>query len=90
MRRRNLRPLLSYLRMEAGCLVLEAIADRTDEDVADTLIEVADAALALDMIPGAGALVELLSDALLVHLLRSRVVDWVAAARARLTARGAL
>ena len=89
MKRRNLRPLLTHLRREAGSLVADAIAGRTDEEIADLLIEVADALVAVDAIPGVGPLVELLSDALLLHLLRPRVVEWVAAARARQAALGA-
>lgn len=89
MNRRHLRPLLKHLRIEAGSIAAEALAGRTDEEAADLLIEVADALVAVDAIPGVGALVEILTDALLVHLLRPRVVEWVAAARARQTALGA-
>ena len=88
MSRRDLRPLLRHLRREAGSLVSEAIAGRTDEEVADLLIEVADALVAVDAIPGVGPLVEILSDVLLLHLLRPRAVEWVAAARARQAALG--
>lgn len=86
--RRNLRPLILHLRREAGNLVLKALDGRTDEEVADLLIDLADRILVGDAVPGAGPLVEILSDAAL-RLLRPRVVARMAEVRARQAALGA-
>lgn len=88
MKRRNLRPILDYLHREAGRLVVKALDGRTDEEVADLLIQVADRILVGEAVPGAGLLVEIITDGAL-RLIRPRVVQRVAEVRARQAALGA-
>ena len=88
MKRRNLRPILACLQREANKLVIKALDGRTDEEVADIVIELADRILVGEAVPGAGLLVEILTDGAL-RLIRPRVVQRVAEVRARQAALGA-
>lgn len=80
--RRNLRPLFLHLRQAAGALAAEALEGRTDEEVADLLIGLADRILVGEAIPVGGPLIELITDGRL-RLIRPRVVQRMAAFRAR-------
>ena len=85
------RPLLRRLLTEASEDLAELVRDdydgQTDEEIADLLIELADAALPLGYVPGAGPVLEAL-DGLVLRLFRGRVVKMVKRARARLSAAG--
>jgi len=85
------RPLLRRLLTEASEDLAELVRDdydgQTDEEIADLLIELADASLPLGFVPGAGPMLEAL-DGLVLRLFRGRVVKMVKRARARLSAAG--
>jgi hypothetical protein len=80
---RPLYALLVYLRKEAASLPGAVLEHGDDNEIADKLLKVADALVPLDGVPGVGPGLELLSDLVLLHFIRPRVVEWVAAARGR-------
>lgn len=83
MRRDALRAILDEARDDVAAVFAGDIGDLTDEAIADLLIELADAALPLGYVPGAGPMLERL-DGLILRLLRRRIVAMVGRARARL------
>ena len=83
MRRATFRAILDDARDDLAVILEGDYADLTDEAIADLLIELADAALPLGYIPGAGPVLERL-DGLILRLLRRRIVGMVGRARARL------
>ena len=85
MRRETLRAILDEARDDISAVFEGDVGDLTDEAIADLLIELADAALPLGYVPGAGPVLEAL-DGLVLRLFRGRVVRMVKRARARLTA----
>lgn len=87
MRRPLLRRLLAEAAEDLAELVREDYDGQSDEEIADLLIELADAALPLGYVPGAGPMLEAL-DGLVLRLFRGRVVRMVKRARARLSAAG--
>ena len=87
MRRPLLRRLLAEASEDLAELVREDYDGQSDEEIADLLIELADAALPLGYVPGAGPMLEAL-DGLVLRLFRGRVVKMVRKARARLSAAG--
>jgi hypothetical protein len=82
-RRDALRAILDDARDDLAVILEGDYADLTDEAIADLLIELADAALPLGYVPGAGPMLERL-DGLILRLLRRRIVAMVGRARARL------
>ena len=87
MRRPLLRRLLTAAGRDLGRLLREDYDGQTDEEIADLLIDLADASLPLGFVPGAGPVLEAL-DGRVLRRFRGRVGDMVAAARARLSAAG--
>jgi hypothetical protein len=83
--RRNLRRLLTEATEDLAELVRDDYDGQTDEQIADLVIEIADAAMPLGYVPGAGPVLEAL-DGLVLRLFRGRVLRMVKAARARLNA----
>ncbi len=87
MRRETLRAILDEARDDIAAVFAGDVGDLTDEAIADLLIELADAALPLGYVPGAGPVLEAL-DGLVLRLFKGRVVRMVKRARARLSAAG--
>ena len=87
MRRHLLRRLLAEASDDLAELIRDDYDGQTDEEIADLLIDLADAALPLGYVPGAGPMLEAL-DGLVLRLFRGRVVKMVRKARARLSAAG--
>lgn len=87
MRRPLLRRLLTEATEDLAELVRDDYDGQTDEEIADLLIELADAALPLGYVPGAGPVIEAL-DGLVLRLFKGRVARMVKRARARLSAAG--
>lgn len=83
MRRDALRAILDEARDDVAAVFAGDIGDLTDEVIADLLIEIADAALPLGYVPGAGPMLERL-DGLILRVLRRRIVAMVGRARARI------
>ena len=83
MRRETFRSILDDARDDLAVILEGDYADLTDEAIADILIEIADAALPLGYVPGAGPMLERL-DGLILRVLRRRIVAMVGRARARL------
>ena len=83
------RPLLRRLLTEAAedlaGITRDDLGTLSDEEIADLVIEIADAAMPLGYVPGAGPVLEAL-DGLVLRLFRGRVVRMVKRARARLSA----
>lgn len=85
MRRAFLRRLLAEAAEDLAGITRDDLGTLSDEEIADLLIEIADAAMPLGYVPGAGPVLEAL-DGLVLRLFRGRVVRMVKRARARLTA----
>jgi len=82
-RRETFRSILDDARDDLAVILDGDYADHTDEAIADILIELADAALPLGYVPGAGPMLERF-DGLILRLLRRRIVAMVGRTRARL------
>lgn len=83
MRRDALRAILDEARDDIAAVFAGDVGDLTDEAIADMLIELADAALPLGYVPGAGPMLERL-DGIILRVLRRRIVAMVGRARARM------
>jgi len=82
-RRDALRAILDEARDDIAAVFAGDVGDLTDEAIADMLIELADAALPLGYVPGAGPMLERL-DGIILRVLRRRIVAMVGRARARM------
>ena len=82
MRRETFRAILDDARDDIAAVFAGDVGDLTDEAIADLLIELADAALPLGYVPGAGPMLERL-DGLILRVLRRRIVAMVGRARDR-------
>lgn len=85
MRRPLLHRLLAEAHEDLAGITRDDLGTLSDEEIADLVIEIADAAMPLGYVPGAGPVLEAL-DGLVLRLFRGRVLRMVKAARARLNA----
>ena len=85
MRRALLHRLLAEAAEDLAGITRDDLGTLSDEEIADLVIEIADAAMTLGYVPGAGPVLEAL-DGLVLRLFRGRVLRMVRKTRARLTA----
>ena len=82
MRRPLLRRLLTEATEDLAGITRDDLGTLSDEEIADLVIEIADAAMPLGYVPGAGPLLERL-DGLILRVLRRRIVAMIGRARER-------